>query len=496
MNPNKDLLNPSRQVVISLLVVFTVLGIGLRLHQLGSGLWFDEIQTLVSSVRQPLAQIMTHYPGNNDHLLYSVLAHLSIAAFGEHAWSLRLPAVIFGVAAIPMLYVLGASVSTRLEALAAASLLAISYHHIWFSQNARGYTALLFCTLLATHLLLRGLRDRRRSTFVAYAVVAALGAYTHLTMVFVVVSHALIVAWQALPSGKRTFDAREWLNPALGFVLAGLLTLALHAPILLDVQAFFARESPAMQAATPGWALWEALRGLRIGFATGWGVVLAGLLFVTGCWSYFRQSPAVCALFLVPAPFILAAALVLHHPVRPRFFFLLMGFGLLIAVRGAVVIGRFVTERAESTAPGRRLGEKLPAALVVGMIVLSAFALPYGYRYPKQDFEQALRFVEGARKAGDSIAVVGVGTATPYKQYYMRPWPKVDNVEELQSALAAHDAVWLLFTFSSYIVRRDPALMNAIQTGCVPARTFPGTVAGGDIEVFECGRSAKAEAGQ
>src|SRR6185503_1521457 len=78
----------------------------LRAIGLDGGLWLDEILTLIDSVRRPLAQIVATFPSNNQHTLYSVLAHASIALFGDEAWSLRLPAAIFGVATIPALYFL------------------------------------------------------------------------------------------------------------------------------------------------------------------------------------------------------------------------------------------------------------------------------------------------------------------------------------------------------------------------------------------------------
>src|SRR5690606_29426767 len=110
-------------------------------------------------------------------------------------WSIRLPALVFGVASVPMLYVLGREVASRREALLAAALLTVSYHHIWFSQNARGYTMLAFFAMLATYLLLRGVRTRSRRTFVAYGVVLALSTFTHLTTVFLIGAHVLICAW-------------------------------------------------------------------------------------------------------------------------------------------------------------------------------------------------------------------------------------------------------------------------------------------------------------
>src|SRR6188768_3984008 len=129
-------------------LALTIVALALRLVNINGGLWYDEIVTLVEFARPPLAQIVTHFPDPNNHPLYSVLAHASVSVFGEHVWSLRLPAVVFGVLGVPMLYWLGTALTSRIEALAAAALLTVSYHDVWFSQNARGYTGLLFWTML------------------------------------------------------------------------------------------------------------------------------------------------------------------------------------------------------------------------------------------------------------------------------------------------------------------------------------------------------------
>lgn len=469
------------------LAVVVLVGAGLRVHALDSGLWFDEIVTLIESVRAPLTRIVTHFPGNNDHPLYSALAHVSIAAFGEHAWSLRLPALAFGIGALPMLYILGASVTGRFEALSATILLAVSYHHVWFSQNARGYTILLFGALLGTRLLLIGLRDNRRAAYMGYAVVSALGAYTHLTMVLVVLGQAGVVAGHIWAPRARRLERRDWLDPLAGFALAGLLTVMLYAPFLLDVHAFFGRESPGARVATAGWALGETVRGLQRGYAVGSGVVLGGLIFLTGCWSYVRQSPTVLALFLVPGAVLFAGAMLLQRPIFPRFFLFLAGFALLIVVRGALTMVGWIA----LWLPGRGLEEGyrrlLPIALVGGMAIFSTMALPYGYRYPKQDYEAALRYVEAQVGANDVVAVVGLGTALPYQRYYGRPWRRLAGAADLATTRQGHDTVWLLYTFKSYIETLEADLMSEVLARCTPVRTFPGTIAGGSIVVTKCG---------
>ncbi|MFP5354733.1 MAG: hypothetical protein ACLGIK_06190, partial [Gemmatimonadota bacterium] len=121
-----------------------LVALGARLIGVNSGLWIDEIYSLVHSFRAPVRGILTEYWADNHHPLYALLAHASRAAFGEAPWSVRLPAVLFGVAAIPALLALGVRVASRGEALLASLLLTVSYHHVWFSQNARGYSAIAF----------------------------------------------------------------------------------------------------------------------------------------------------------------------------------------------------------------------------------------------------------------------------------------------------------------------------------------------------------------
>ena len=143
------------------LVLLTAVAAVLRTIGIDGGLWYDEVLTLLESVRSPFSEIATNFPSNNQHTLFSLLAHASIGVFGEHAWSLRLPAVLFGVATVPMLFVCARQCATSTEALLACLLMTVSYHHVWFSQNARGYSAAAFFTLVCSWLLLRGLRRRR-----------------------------------------------------------------------------------------------------------------------------------------------------------------------------------------------------------------------------------------------------------------------------------------------------------------------------------------------
>ena len=137
------------------LVAILLLALVLRVIGLNAQLWYDEILTLTDFVRKPYGELVGDFSSLNNHMFYSLQARASILAFGESAWALRLPALLYGMASLVVLWLIGREAAGRRAALLAVLLLAISYHHVWFTQNARGYTALLFWTSLATLLLAR-----------------------------------------------------------------------------------------------------------------------------------------------------------------------------------------------------------------------------------------------------------------------------------------------------------------------------------------------------
>lgn len=457
----------------------TVLAAALRLIALNGGLWYDEIATLVRFARLPFAEIVTTFPTNNNHPLYSVLSHASVACFGEQPWTLRLPAVLFGTASIPMLFLLGGAVTTRREALLSSALLAVSYHHVWFSQNARGYSALAFCAITSTLLFWKGMEQGRLRLFVAYGIVSALGVYTHLTMVFVVLTHA-VVAVLVPPPPDPGVTVNRW-TPLVGFVLAGCISVVLYAPLVPQLWQFFAvSDHRTPEVAGKSGALLEALRGLRIGMGTV-GVGLAGGLSLWGLWSYLRDSRSLAALFVLPPILMSAGTVLARRPIFPRFFFFLIGFAALLIVRGATVAGETLARwasPAENAASGQRIG----SLLVGGLLVVSAASLPHSYSVPKQDFEGAMTFVQSVQAVNDRVATVGAA-AYPYRQYYRMPWDVLERADQLDSIRRAGHRVWLLYTFPAYIEVETPDLMASIRHDCRPIRAFPGTVGNGDVVV-------------
>lgn len=261
-----------------LLGALLVIGVIVRAIGLGGGLWFDEIVALVRGYREPLLLQFTVFQGDFHHTLYSVLARVSLIVFGDTAWAIRLPALLFGAATIPLTYALGREIASERDGWLAAGFLTVFYPHVWFSQNARGYTMLAFWSTLATLLLVRHLRGGGRRPAWGYAAVLALGVYTHLTMLFLAVGHAGVCLVEAT---RARWERPRVIGTGLSFVIGAALTLLLYGPMLTQVIDFFAnRPSQLVGVSTPLWALLEAIRVIQQGLGVG---TLVGALGAATC---------------------------------------------------------------------------------------------------------------------------------------------------------------------------------------------------------------------
>ncbi len=95
------------------ILAILALALALRVVGLDAPLWYDEIDTLVRYVRMPAGELVQSYDSLNNHMFFSLQAQASVALFGEHPWALRLPAMLWGVASIWVLWRLAREVVAR-----------------------------------------------------------------------------------------------------------------------------------------------------------------------------------------------------------------------------------------------------------------------------------------------------------------------------------------------------------------------------------------------
>ncbi|MCG3207751.1 MAG: hypothetical protein FOGNACKC_01351 [Anaerolineae bacterium] len=469
---------PQSKLQLVILAALLLAALALRLYRLDAGLWHDEVLAYTNYVRLPFGEIISTYKDQNQHFLFTLLAHLAFNIFGESSWALRLPAVLFGVGSIWALYLVGRQVTSTREALLAAALLTFSYHHIWFSQNGRGYSGLLFWALVATWFFLRGRTEDRAYLWLFYAPAAALGVYTNTTMIFVIAGHFIVYLLPLLTRRSKLWP--DWgMGFLLGFCLAGFFTLLLHALPLPQVLAGLAGEESTVPAwKNPMWALLEVVRALRIGFAGGLVATAALVVFGAGFISYARSKMVVVQLLVIPTVLCAAAVIGLGHHLWPRLFIFAMGFAALVTIRGLMLLGQTVSawlnvSPTKSAWAGTALG--------LALIFVSSLSIPLVYG-PKQDFQGALDLVEAERQPGDAIVTVGLATFT-YQNFYQTDWREIETLDALNAVRAQATRTWLVYTFPPEVQSVYPEIMASIQHDFKVRQEFYGTVGSGTIFV-------------
>jgi uncharacterized membrane protein len=452
-------------------------GLALRLPGLDAGLWFDEIIFLVNTARLPVEEIVTTFRTFNNHVLYSLSAHAAMSLFGESAWSLRLPALVFGIASIPPLYILGRQVANRQEAVLATVFLVASYHHVWFSQDARGYTGLVLGALITTILFIRLVSELSppRLTVFAYAVCAALLAWIHLTGVLVICAHGVIGLLLAARANRESIRSLI-TGPGLALFLAGIFILILYAPILSFVAAELATttlppDSPRREAI---YTLREFSLGLQRALPGGWLAIVAVVsVLAAGAVSYARQSIAALAFVLLPVAITLLFIIAVSNVLYPRFLFSTLPFILLIGVRGGFALAARLLPY---------LSRRQVYLIGLAVALASAAMVPAAWK-PKQDFVAAANFIAQNRKPDDALICVGL-SYFPMARYLGVDCAEVRELSDLDRGEQQSERAWLVYTLPDSTSEHRPELWRRILSEYSHVKTFPGTVGKGDVVIM------------
>jgi len=151
--------------------------------------------------------------------LYYLLAWGWSKFFGTGEWGLRSLSALFGVATIPVAFVIGRRLAGNGVGAVTAALAAVSPALIWYSQEARSYALLILLTALAFLFFLRA-RDAFEVRDLAWwAMLSVLATATHY---FGVMPAAIEAALLLSVAGRRRGAAMV----ATGAVAAGALALA------------------------------------------------------------------------------------------------------------------------------------------------------------------------------------------------------------------------------------------------------------------------------
>lgn len=408
----------------------TAVGAAVRLFRLGSqSIWGDEALTLLyytvgnslSEVWQNIWKTAAHPP------LYFLLAHYWYK-LGDSEFMLRFPSMVFGVAAIPVMYALANRLFGRGVAGMAALIVALSPIHVWYSQEARMYSLQILLGLASTLFFVRAWQERRARDVILYVLFSAMGLFTHLATAFLLAAQGLFAIGASVRDRKKL---AAWIGVQAVIVLAFtpwlLNSIRTHnpanatfnigyqrAPSVLEIAyGFYAfsvgfslgpsvaelHQSSALRATAEHWPA-ISLAALVFGALAILGLVHAGK---TSRWAFWL----LLAHLAVPTGLAAALSLLPGIPLNPRYMLVaLIPYWIVLAL-GAQTCMRARVLRAVPAV----------ALLLVGLSLHNHY---FEAAYAKQDMRSAVALLNERAKPGDVIIISSVEVGGPFISYFKR----------------------------------------------------------------------------
>jgi mannosyltransferase len=213
----------SSPLELGLLVLIAGLAVVLRFHALAAkSFWFDEgVSVAIARLDwYNFARILWRREANMS--LYYLLLHYWLH-FGGSEFFVRSLSVLFAIASIPAIYLLGRRLFDSRVGLIAATLLAVNAYHVQYSQEARSYSLMVFLCLLSNLYFLKCLTEPSRRNRAAYVLSSALAVYAQFFSGLLVIAQWL--SSKMLDRGqipRQTRNDWRWIallvSPAVAFV--------------------------------------------------------------------------------------------------------------------------------------------------------------------------------------------------------------------------------------------------------------------------------------
>ncbi len=298
---------------IAAIAAIAAAALALRLLCSDGPLWVDEIWSL-RNLRgiAHFWQILWGISHDNNHTANSLWLFFA-APLGENSTWLRLPSILAGALAVPVMARLGARTGAA-AALAAAALTAASFFQLTYSVEARGYACATLALTVAYDALERAIDDPEGRARFVLAAAAGLGLFCHLAVGPALVLLGMIALGEI---GRRERNMRRTV-----VALARIFwptALAMLPAILCFLAGCIVKGGFTIGAMRP--------------YATGHAVAAIANMAMTTL-GLFPDSRPEAAFALFVLPFLVVGALVRLAPARRRF-----AYGVtLVGVPAAVLI--------------------------------------------------------------------------------------------------------------------------------------------------------------
>jgi hypothetical protein len=365
----------------------------------GRSFAYDEANTVGTFVRPgDLLRPFTTQAVFNNHPLFSFLSTLiGLVTSTDEPWMRLLPALL-GATTVGLFAGWAARRYGWTAALAGAAVLATTPVFVGEVRQARGYAIVALCALVASIVLVDGLRSRAARA--AYVAAIAAGVATHLYMLLVVLAHAGYVL------ARRPLDVRRLVQMAGGVALGGLAYVGLWRTMIDASEERGSRYRPTFVE--------DAARGLLAG--RGVAMVALAAILAVAAWHLGRRLDVTAAI-LGPA----AAIVVVWQVQRPTDLYVRFLIAAALPIAAAVA---WVVHRHRWVLP-------IALAVSVGALVSQLDELR-----EEPPVRRAAQYVAGARALGlrpcaMGYPAIGAYTDAPPRYTHISQVPDCDVVVQV-----------------------------------------------------------------
>ncbi len=396
------------KIILALLIAIILLGSFLRLYGIGKdSLWLDEYVSFHIASKESLIDVYSSAMQDNNPPLHYLLIHF----MGESEAMLRLPSAIFGIATIPLAYLIGRYYFGELEGLAGAFLLSISYMHIKYSQEARAYTMLCFFAVLSLYFFARAIKENKIFLWLGFILSTSLGIYSHYFTALAVLSYLSIylVLW-------KKQSAIDWRRFFFSLIAIAILSIPLTWGFVLTISH---KTSPSVK-----WGESPSLTFIPMiykNFSAGFLIFpIFILLFALGIWFSKKKNQDEITLLLlyllVPTMLSLLAAYLIDF--SWRYIIFLLPVYLLIISKGIVETCRAFTKQKDEKGRGRRKRAQhikqspkmFHATILAVLLIIFASSLPtllvYELSLYKEDWRGIAALLKNETSEGDCVVIL------------------------------------------------------------------------------------------
>jgi mannosyltransferase len=437
-----------RDFTFIILLGLCIIGTFLRFYHLDyNSIWLDEAATYYHSLS--LSSIFD-YTNSVDYFNppgFFLFEFIMLQIAGATEISLRLIPAIFGVLAIPVAFLMGLEFKDKYAGLITAAVFTFSPFLIYYSQEARPFSMLLFLCVCLMYVFLRALKNNTKIEWIWFGLISAAIFCTHF---YGAIFIAILVAFAVV-------QLRSNLRALLyGIGVAIFFTLPLA---ILTVLLYFQRTSSG--APTYGLKGADVIIGTITqlsGFVGGQIGVATLLLAVAGVvWLVFKDSiKAYLLLWITIATFIISIIMSSHIPILPRYMiFLLIPLALGIASLYQPIVNLL---------PLRYKHLQLGITLITVIFLLCLpFYQTYYTGYSKEDWRGISRDLSLDAVPGDVIVPLPAYISMPFEFYYNATEHgttivKATNLSELKNASNKDPSRATYYMITYDIVAADPSL--------------------------------------